>query len=159
MYTTITINGLGGSRFLASLSTQPQTREIPSALVPLIDGSATSIEVELDLADELANFVEDVLVDQVLVDQVLVDREGPPLLFSPQVGDGVAIVRDVLVEFLPPAKRAPRIWRFVSRGARGRVVAVDGDVHRVQLEPSHEIALMRATSMTGARFWSGTPRT
>ena len=154
MYTTITVNGLGGSRFLSVLGTK-FPGDLPPVLAGLLAGPADSVEVETDLAEEVADFVERLIAGGALGADAVVE---PPLLFSPNVGDNVAIVRDALVEFQVPARRAPRIWRFVSRGTRGRVIAHQGETDRVLLEPSREIAYVRPRSMTGMRFWSSAPR-
>lgn len=146
MYTTITVNGLGGSRFLSVLGAK-LAGHLP-ALAPLLDGSVESLEVDTDLAEEVADFVERLIADGAATDE-------PPLLFSPAVGDSIAIVRDVLLEFQVAARRGPRIWRFVPRGTRGRVIAHQEDSDRVLLEPSREIAYVHPRSMTGTRFWSG----
>ncbi len=157
--TTITVNGLGGSRFLSILGAK-LTRHLGRlgpALAPLLDGRVDSVEVDTNLAEEVADFVERLLAEHTPT-EVTASADDPPLLFSPNVGDSVAIVRDALCEFQSPAKRAPRIWRFVPRGTRGRVIAHQGDTDRVLLEPSREIAFVRPRSMTGMRFWSGAPR-
>jgi hypothetical protein len=153
--TTITVNGLGGSRFLSILGAK-LTRHLGRlgpALAPLLDGRADSVEVDTNLAEEVADFVE-----RLLAEHTPATADDPPLLFSPNVGDSVAIVRDALCEFQAPAKRAPRIWRLIPRGTRGRVIAHQGETDRVLLEPSREIAFVRPRSMTGMRFWSGAPR-
>jgi hypothetical protein len=72
----------------------------------------------------------------------------------PRIGEHVELVCDVLVEFQAPPLRAhgrngPRIWRFLPRGTRGRVIAHQGDTDRVLLEPSREIAYVRPLSMAG----------
>ncbi len=162
MYTTITVNGLGGSRFLSFLG-EKFPGDLPPILALLVKGHEqageqigerlASIEVETDVAEEVADFVE-----RLIADGAVTNETEPPLLFSPNVGDGIAIVRDVLVEFLIAGKRAPRIWRYVARGTRGRVIAHQGDTDRVLIEPSREIAYVRPASMTGMRFWSGAPR-
>ena len=155
--TTITVNGLGGSRFRSILGAK-LTRHLGRlgpALAPLLDGRADSVEVDTNLAEEVADFVERLLAEHVPSSEIADD---PPLLFSPNVGDSVAIVRDALCEFQAPAKRAPRIWRLIPRGTRGRVIAHQGDTDRVLLEPSREIAFVRPRSMTGMRFWAGAPR-
>jgi len=143
--TTITVNGTSGSRLLSFLSAKYAGR-MPPILAALVHERIESLEVETDLAEEVAQFVEQ------LVAEGAVPADEPPLLFSPNVGDGVSIVRDVLVEFQAPARRAPRIWRFVPRGTRGRLIAHQGDTDRVLLEPSREIAYVRPRSMTGTRF-------
>lgn len=152
--TTISVNGPHGSRFLSVLGAK-LTRHLGRlgpALAPLLDGRAESVEVDTNLAEEVADFVERLLAEERPV------ADDPPLLFSPNVGDSVAIVRDALCEFQAPAKRAPRIWRLIPRGTRGRVIAHQGETDRVLLEPSREIAFVRPKSMTGMRFWSGAPR-
>lgn len=152
MYTTIRVNGVHGSRFLAVLgATFPGG--LPGALAPLVCGEAEAVEVEAELAEELALHVERLLADRAHAAAALAAE--PPLLFSPRVGDAVAIVRDALCEFQVAGRRAPRIWRFVPRGTRGRVIAHDGELDRVLLEPSREIARVRPATMTGTRFWSG----
>ena len=156
--TTISVNGLHGSRFLAVLGAR-LTRHLGRlgpALAPLLDGHAESVEVDTNLAEEVADFVERLLAEHVPSSEVA--TEEPPLLFSPNVGDSVAIVRDALCEFQAPARRAPRIWRLIPRGTRGRVIAHQGETDRVLLEPSREIAFVRPRSMTGMRFWAGAPR-
>jgi hypothetical protein len=147
MYTTITVNGQGGARFLSSLGVD--WSRLPPALVLLVEQRAESVEVATFLAEQAADFVARVLADRSEDDE-------PPLLFSPSVGDKVTIVRDVLVEFqVPfshsPTSRVPRIWRYVPRGTKGRVIA-HGEVNRVMLEPNREIAYVRARSMTCMRF-------
>ena len=152
MYTTITVNGLGGAstaRILSALG----TTHLGPALAPLVEGRVDSLEVETDLAEEVADLVERLLTDDAELAAV-----SPPLLFSPNVGDSIAIVRDGLFEFQVAGRRAPRIWRFVPRGTRGRVIAHQGETDRVLIEPTREIAYVRARSMTGMRFWSSAPR-
>ena len=147
--TMITVNGLSGSRFLAVLGAKfPDA--LPPALASLVDGERDSVEVATDLAEEVADLVARVIADGE-VDSP--DAE-PPLLFSPGVGEHVAIVRDALFEFQVSTRRGPRIWRFVPRGTRGRVIAHEGEIDRVLLEPNREIAYVRPRSMTGVRFWS-----
>ena len=68
----------------------------------------------------------------------------------PKVGDSITIARDVLVEFQPPARRAPRIWRFVPQGTRGRVIAEADGMQRVQLEPNRDVAYVRSRCLTRA---------
>src|SRR5215207_4418555 len=88
MYTTITVNGLGGERLLSVLAAKLRGHLGP-ALAPLIDGSVDSLEIETDLAEQVADLIER------LIDDDLIDDDGePPLLFSPNVGDSIAIVRD-----------------------------------------------------------------
>ena len=148
MYTTITVNGgASTARILSALG----TTHLGPALAPLVEGRVDSLEVETDLAEEVADLVERLLTD----DDAAVS---PPLLFSPNVGDSVAIVRDGLFEFQVAGRRAPRIWRFVPRGTRGRVIAHQGDTDRVLIEPTREIAYVRARSMTGMRVWANAPR-
>ena len=152
MYTTITVNGLGGSaarRFLSALG----TTHLGPALAPLVEGRVDSLEVETDLAEEVADLVERLITQDAGLAEL-----SPPLLFSPNVGDSIAIVRDGLFEFQIAARRAPRIWRFVPRGTQGRVIAHQGDTDRVLIEPTREIAYVRPRSMTGMRFWAGAPR-
>ncbi len=153
MHTTITVNGADGSRFLAALG--EHTSRMPAILAVLARRRANgepidSVEVLTDLAEEVAEFV-----GRMIADGVATPNE-PPLLFSPAVGDTVAIVRDVLVEFqvaaASAARRAPRIWRYVPRGTRGRLIAHQGETSRVLLEPAREIAYIGARSMTGVRF-------
>ena len=146
MYTTITVNGHGGAQFLSSLG-----RNLPPALALLVEQRADSVEVATFLAEQAAEFIA-----RVQADRRTEEADEPPLLFSPSVGDRVTIVRDVLVEFhVPfshsPHSRVPRFWRFVPRGSRGRVIA-HGEVNRVMLEPSREIAYVRPRSMTCMRF-------
>lgn len=158
MYTTtITVNGARGSRFLAVLGAKfPDA--LPPALASLVDGERDSVEVATTLAEEVAELVERLIANgEVEADGDSPDAE-PPLLFSPSVGEHVAIVRDGLFEFQVAARRLPRIWRFVPRGTRGRVIAHEGEIDRVLLEPNREIAYVRPRSMTGVRFWSAAPR-
>lgn len=142
MYTTITVNGPRGSRFLSSLDARLDGR-LPAPLAYLVREEAECVEVDTALADQIADFIGEELSADARIE--------PPLLFSPNIGDGIAIVRDVLVEFQIAGKRAPRIWRFVPRGTRGRVIAHQGDTDRVLIEPSREIAFVRQRSMTVAR--------
>lgn len=148
MYTTITVNGLGGARFLSVLGEQLASHRshLHPALAPLLDGRVTSLEVDTALAEQVADALEPLLLD---------DAAPPPLLFSPNVGDSIVIVRDALFEYQPPARRGARIWRFTPCGTKGRVIAHEGTTDRVMFEPSHEVAFVRPQSMTGARFWSG----
>jgi hypothetical protein len=151
MYTTITVNGHAGARFLSSLG--GDGARLPPALALLLEQRADSIEVATFLAEQAAEFVARVRADRPGDDG---DSADPPLLFSPSLGDPVTIVRDVLVEFhVPfsdsPHSRVPRIWRYVPRGTRGRLIA-HGEVNRVMLEPSREIAYVRPRSMTCVRF-------
>lgn len=152
MYTTITVNGPSGFRFLSFLGAS-FPGPLPSPLVDLLRGAADAVEVDTDLAEQIAELVERVHADAI-VDGELEPSTEPPLLFSPNIGDGIAIVRDVLVELQPPGRRAPRIWRFIPRGTRGRVIGHQGDTDRVLLEPSREVVFVRPRSMTGTRFWS-----
>jgi hypothetical protein len=146
MYTTIRVNGLHGTQFLPLLAGHG---DLAPALAPLLDGRVTALEVDTLLAERVANFIEPFLV---------ADDIDPPLLFSPNVGDSVVIVRDALLEFQSPARRGPKIWRFTPRGTKGRVIAHEGDRDRVQIESSREVAYVRPLSMTGVRYWSSAPR-
>lgn len=155
MHTTITVNGPAGSRFLSYLGSS-FAGPLPAPLVHLLRGRAEAVEVESDVAEHIASLVERVLADAI-AERDLEPSDEPPLLFSPNVGDGVAIVRDVLVELQPPGRRAPRIWRFIPRGTRGRVIAREAETDRVLLESSREVVFVRPRSMTGTRFWSCEP--
>lgn len=157
MYTTITVNGPDGSRFLASL--EPGfLGGFPPALASLVRDGAPygSVLVETDLAEQVAVFLERVIANGTVPDP----RAEPPLLFSPNIGDAVAIVRDVLVEFQPPRRRGPRIWRFLARGTRGRMISDHGkrELGRILVDESGEIAFVHARNMTGVRFWSTAAR-
>jgi hypothetical protein len=146
--TTITVNGHGGSRFLAFLAASGSVSRLPPPLATLVRASdSVSIVVDLDLAEEVADFVDRVISDGTYEHTA----DEPPLLFSPNVGDGVAIVRDVLVEMQGRSRRGPRTWKYIKRGTRGRVIAHQGETDRVLLEPSHEIAFVRPRCMS--RFW------
>jgi hypothetical protein len=154
MRTTIRVNdltpGLHGTHFLPLLvETLASHRDLAPQLAPLLDGRVSSLEVDIQVAERVANMIEPFLV---------ADDIEPPLLFSPNVGDSVVIVRDALLEFQSPARRGPKIWRFTPRGTTGRVIAHDGETYCVQLDGSREIAHVRPPSITCSRFWFAAPR-
>jgi hypothetical protein len=157
MHTTITVNGLHGAHFLSALGEQLASHRsqlapaLVPALAPLLDGRVTSLEVDTAIAEHLADAIEPILAGAD-------DPHDPPLLFSPNVGDTIVIVRDALFEYQPPARRGARIWRFTPRGTKGRVLAHEPEADRVQIEASREVAFVRPQSMTGVRFWSHAPR-
>ena len=158
MYTTtITVNGVGGSRFLPVLAAKLGNRLAP-VLAPLLDGRVQSLEVDRYLAEEVAELLHRLLSDGSGPHPALLDPADPPLLFSPNIGDTVAIVRDALVEFQGASRRAPRIWRYVPRGTKGVVIAHQGETDRVLLQSSREIVFVRPRTMTGIRFWSDLTR-
>lgn len=112
-YTTITVNGATGSRFLASLVRYGIP--VPPVLDWLVESGARSVDVGKVDADAVASFLD------ALLDAGWIDVDEPPLLFSPQVGEVVALRRDVLVELARPV--AERVWIAIPRGTRGRVIA------------------------------------
>lgn len=133
MLTTITVNGSEGVQFLSSLGTRFRG-PLPPALAAMVDHATVepasldtpvSIEVEAELAEEIAAFVDE-LVHAGFASTTL------PLLFSAQPGDLVLIVRDALAE-VQVGKRESRTWRFLARGTRGRLVGRRGDVGKLQL--------------------------
>jgi hypothetical protein len=131
MLTTITVNGSEGLRFLSMLGTRLRGR-IPPVLAAMVDHAQVArpsehvaLEVESWLAEQVARFVDE-LVDSGF------DEVELPLLFSPQVGDEVRIVRDALVE-IHVGRHELRTWRCIPRDTRGRVVARRGDVGKVLL--------------------------
>lgn len=154
--TTITLNGALGSHFLAQL--RPR---LPRPLVELLAASARAqregppvIEVETRIADQLAAFVEGVLAEG----EVQVD--GPPLLFSPELGDHVLIARDALVE-LEVARKAKPLWCSIARGTRGRLIARRGSHGRVYLTDGpfvRQYIYVTDRSMTRVRPVSDAPR-
>lgn len=145
MHTTITVNGAGGMAFLSTLSLQ---RRIPRALEWLIQSDDPSIDVNIEDADEVADFIDDVLDDRPAG-----WTGGPPLLFSPRLGDEITIVRDSLLQLETP-RRAPRTWQFIARGTRGRLFfRQDGVGSVVLLEgPAvQKITFVRDHAMTKTR--------
>jgi hypothetical protein len=148
--TTITVNGSDGARFLSSLIDTPgrhlQAPRMPAALVTLVEGANGSIEVAAEDAAEIAAFVDE------LLDAGWIAVASPPLLFSPAVGDVVAIARDLLVEVEQQLK-GPRTWRFIGRGVRGRLVDWrTEDLGRVAfVDGTRQVALIRRDAMT--RTW------
>lgn len=151
MSTTITVNGVHGSRFLSDLAARFSGR-IPSVLAYLIDEHVPALAVDTELAEEVAEFV-----DELIASAYAPAEPEPPLLFSPEVGDEVMIVRDALLELDHRAGRSlPRTWRFVERNTRARVVTRRRDVSRIVLldgPSAREIAYVSDGSVTGIRFW------
>ncbi|HEU0030594.1 MAG TPA: hypothetical protein VFQ53_08175 [Kofleriaceae bacterium] len=166
MLTTIRINGHEGLRFLSVLGATFRG-SLPPALAAMVERAsrrAAQPPVELELETEMAEEVEAFVHE--LVGAGFARGESLPLLFSPQVGDVVVIARDLLVEFKVNVKRgmpAPRIWRYVGRGTRGRLVArregrkqlaEGGDSGTVQLldgPHAQELAYIGDASMTRTR--------
>jgi len=151
MYTTITVNGPHGYRLLDFLGAR-FTGRMPPVLACLVDEDLDALEVETELAEEVAVFV-----DRLIAVGVVASRAEPPLLFSPSIGDEIAVVRDMLVEIQPRSPRAPQTWRYLARGTHGRLVARehDGTGRVLLLDGAHreEIAFVRNGAMTGVRFW------
>lgn len=149
MSTTITVNGAVGLQFLSSMERAMQVgRPLPRALERLMRSEDPSIEVDAELADELAAFVDE------LAARGLLRGSDQPLLFSPGIGDEVVIVRDALLELQPSARRAPRRWCLIARGTRARLVARHGELGRLVLNDgpyAGEIAFASERSMTRAR--------
>lgn len=149
MHTTITVNGADGLRFLSSLEQAMQLdRPLPRALEWLMRSQDPSIEVDAELADELAEFV-----DELAARGMLRGLE-EPLLFSPRIGDEVVIVRDALLELQAAARRAPRSWCLIARGTRARLVARHDGLGRLVLNDgpyAGEIAFASEQTMTRAR--------
>jgi hypothetical protein len=145
MHTTITVNGIGGMTFLSSLPTP-----LPRALEWLLHSDEASIDVDLDDAEQVAEFLDHVLHGWGWAG-------GPPLLFSPRIGDEISVVRDALLQIQTP-RRAPKTWRFIACGTRGRLVARHDDVGRVVLldgPAAQHVTFIRDHAMTKARH-SGT---
>jgi hypothetical protein len=136
MLTTITVNGSDGLRFLSS------TRSLPPALEVMRDRELASLEVEPEVAEQVAAFVDE-----------LGWRGNPPLLFSAQIGDTVVLARDALVEMHVP-QRESRTWRLIAGGTRGRLVARRSELGKVMLldgPEAHEHAYVSDASMTTVR--------
>lgn len=148
MHTTITVNGADGLRFLSSLEHALQFhRPLPRALEWLMRSEDPSIEVEAELAEQVAEFVDE------LAARGWIPGIDHPLLFSPRIGDEVVVVRDALLE-LQAARRAPRSWCLIARGTRGRLVALHDGIGRVVLADgpyAREIAYVQETTMSRAR--------
>ncbi|HEY5949028.1 MAG TPA: hypothetical protein VIV40_26230 [Kofleriaceae bacterium] len=121
--TTITINGNEGDRFLASLATY--RAPVPRALRWLADSEFRSIEVDLTDAELIAEFVSE------LIASGWIDVDGPPLLFSPRVGDQVRMRSDVLAEIARQAPGLPPTWRYVPAGTTGRLLGWRGEARAV----------------------------
>jgi hypothetical protein len=117
--TTITINGDEGERFLASLATYRAA--VPRALRWLADSDDRSIEVNRDDADEIADFVSE------LIASGWIDVDEPPLLFSPLVGDQVLMRGDVLAEIARQQPGLPPTWRYLPAGTTGRLLGWRGE--------------------------------
>ena len=160
MHTTITVNGADGMAFLSSLSitstggtggTGGTGRPIPRALEWLIQSDDPSIDVDLEDAEEVAEFIDLILEGQA---SGWTGRCVPaPLLFSPRIGDEISIVRDTLLQ-IQTARRAPRTWRFIARGTRGRLIARHDEVGRVVLldgPAAPHVTFVRDHAMTKAR--------
>jgi len=127
MTTTIRINGEDGARFLSILGQFDE--ELPAALewlyVRFRAGDSTYVDLDPHEADAVAAFI-----DELIDSGRLPDLTAPPLLFSPQVGDRVVIVRDALVEF-QVGKREGRTWRYVPQGTRGELVRRNGGLGKI----------------------------
>jgi len=117
--TTITVNGAQGDRFLASLSSYHEP--VPRALRWLAASDYRSIEVDPTDAEQVAQFVADLLDAGWLAD---IEE---PLLFSPRVGDQVRICHDVLAEIARHAPGLPPMWRYVPGGATGKLLGWRGE--------------------------------
>jgi len=147
--TTITVNGHEGQRFLSSLGTY--RAPVPRALRFLAASSRDSIEVGAHDAELIARFVAELLASG------WIDVAAPPLLFSPRLGDPVALGRDVLAEVVGAAASAPRTWCFLPAGARGTLVGwrerVDGAARAVielGRAPRRVVVLVGAAHVTRA---------
>jgi len=116
--TTITVNGTEGDRFLASLSGYREP--LPRALRWLAAGEYRSIEVDSTDADQVSEFVDE------LLDAGWIDVAAPPLLFSPRVGDQVLVTLDVLAEVARQAPGLPPTWRFLPAGVTGKLLGWRG---------------------------------
>lgn len=117
--TTITVNGSQGDRFLASLAAY--RAPVPRALRWLADHRYRSIEVDRTDAELIAIFVSQ------LIESGWIELDGPPLLFSPRVGDQVRMCADVLAEVARPSPGLPPMWRHVPAGATGRLIGWRGE--------------------------------
>lgn len=150
MYTTITVNGQDGVRLLDFLGARFRG-PLPPVLACLVDEELDVLEVETELAEEVAMFV-----DRLIAVGAVPPRPEPPLLFSPGIGEEIVIVRDVLVEIQPRSRKTPKTWHYLPRGTHGRLVAhgPDGTGRVLLLDGPREdeIAFVRNRSMTGVRF-------
>jgi hypothetical protein len=151
--TTITINGDEGDRFLASLATY--RAPVPRALRWLADSDYRSIEVNRRDADEIADFIDE------LIASGWIDVDEPPLLFSPLVGDRVLMRSDVLAEIARQAPGLPPTWRYLPAGTTGKllgwrgesraIVDIDGTERRL-------VVFVSVTALTRARLPGATHR-
>ncbi|HSD90681.1 MAG TPA: hypothetical protein VLB44_24320 [Kofleriaceae bacterium] len=112
--TTITINGSEGERFLASLASY--SAPVPRALRWLATSRHRSIEVAPRDAEQIARFVDD------LLDAGWIDVAAPPLLYSPKVGDHVALVAEALLEVARTAPGLPPTWLCLPAGVEGKLL-------------------------------------
>jgi hypothetical protein len=117
--TTITVNGDGGARFLASLVRYRGS--VPRALRWLAESAVRTVQVDRRDAEAIADFVCDMLASG------WIDADEPPLLFSPRVGDEVKLRGDVLAEIARQAPGLPPTWRFVPGGTMGRLLGWRGE--------------------------------
>ena len=122
--TTITVNGSQGERFLSSLHTY--RAPVPRALRWLAQTPRRSIEVDPGDAEVVARFVDELLASG------WIDVE-QPLLFSPRVGDEIAVTVDMLAEVTRQGRNAPSSWRFVEAGSAGKLLGFQGDRCVVEL--------------------------
>ena len=117
--TTITINGREGERFLAKLA--DYRAPVPRALRWLADSAYRSIEVDRGDAEEVAEFIHEVIASG------WIEIGEPPLLFSPRVGDQVRMPGDVLAEIARHAPGLPPTWRFLPAGTTGKLLGWRGE--------------------------------
>jgi hypothetical protein len=112
--TTITINGSEGERFLASLASY--SAPVPRALRWLATSRHRSIDVDPSDAEQIAQFVDD------LLDAGWIDVAAPPLLYSPKVGDLVVLVAEALLEVARTAPGLPPTWLCLPAGTEGTLL-------------------------------------
>jgi hypothetical protein len=152
MRTTISINGDSGASFLSRLVSDPGSQRVrwPPVLERLASIAEHERDGACDVEEDEAEWVAEFLLEHAsgAGPQLL-----PPLLFSAQIGDEVAIARDLLAE-IEPSRRRPRVWRFVARGTRGKLVERDrerGIVLLLDGPHARETAAIRDRSMTRLR--------
>lgn len=148
MHTTITVNGRDGARFLSSVDHTLRFRmPLPRALEWLLHSERPSIRVDPEDADQVAAFVEH------LEAQGWITGISPPLLFSPEIGEHVLVVRDSLLELQLP-RHHRRTWCFIARGTRARLVARHDDLYRLVLSDgpyAGDVAFAGERSVTRTR--------
>lgn len=148
MHTTITVNGRDGLRFLSSVDHTLRFRmPLPRALEWLLTSERPSIEVPAEDADQVAAFIEHVEA------QGWITGIAPPLLFSPQLGEHVVVVRDALLE-LQVERRHRRTWVLIARGTVARLIARHDGVYRLVLGDgpyAQEVAFAGERTVTRAR--------